>query len=140
MDEVPYSELSDSGRVLRRARMCALIKIGRSHNEVMEPCKVAPSTLSNITKRCLNSAVFMDVPRSGGPTKHDERDDKRIVRLVRSGVEKNAVVAAAPFNMTAEKPNSAKTVREILHQNGGKSRIKPRKPFLSRKAREERLK
>ncbi|BFZ59202.1 hypothetical protein YB2330_000206 [Saitoella coloradoensis] len=135
MDKLPYPELSKPAKYQRRAMMVYMDQQGKPKKEIMEQCKVARTPLRDITNLYKETGSYEDRERSGRPKKYSERDERKILRNVRSGNAKDAVDASAQFNHTHQNQLSSKIICRILKRRGGKAIRKPKKPFLNQKAR-----
>jgi hypothetical protein len=80
-----------------------------------------------------------DKPRPGHPRLLSKRHERRIVCYISSGECSTAVDIQKKLKIDDQIDISAETIRRILKKNGLKSKIKCKKPYLSKKHKKKRL-
>ena len=102
--------------------------------------KKVPS-VSHMTVTRLRSEHFNGLakPKAGRPSKLTPYDKRKLVRDMSSGRIQTAVDAAKELSNTMETQLHPEAIRRVLRKSGLKAIKKKKKPFLSRKHRQQRL-
>lgn len=115
----------------RRSEIAILLRAGHSVSEVMELTKVCRKTVFNVKKRLRDGDDLCDRPRSGRPSKLKPDD-------VKAAFKKNPKMKMTV--LAKKKKVSVATVSRAVKKAGGKSLRHVKRPLLSQKHRETRLK
>src|SRR5215216_1071098 len=121
-----------------RAQILLSLQNGYTTREVAKAQKIAPSTVSRIRKRWLETHSLEDLARTGRPPIVNEPTQRRIVNLITSRRCSSAVEVR---NQLQEKENldfSTPTIRRVLRNNGLVARVKRKMPYLSKKHKKSR--
>jgi len=97
-------------------------------------------TILNLKKKYEETSKVEDKQRSGRPRKLNERNERTIIRRLMTNECSNAVQLKKSLQINDEINVSSNTVRRALKRNGLSARVKRKKPLLSKKHRENRLK
>ncbi|GBB92711.1 hypothetical protein RclHR1_20450005 [Rhizophagus clarus] len=97
-------------------------------------------TILNLKKKYEETSKVEDKQRSGWPRKLNERNERTIIRRLMTNECSNAVQLKKSLQINDEINVSSNTVRRALKRNGLSARVKRKKPLLSKKHRENRLK
>jgi len=98
------------------------------------------TTILRLKKKYEETGKVENKERTGRPRKLNERDERTIIRRLAGGECSNAIQLARSLQINENLEVSADTVRRALRRNGLVSRVKRKKPLLSKKHREKRLK
>lgn len=141
MDDIPFKELSYNARAQRRAVIVRLTKMGIPAKKIEELAHCSKTARQNTVKKYKELGHFEDNPRSGRPRKYTNADVRELTRSIDSLEADTAVEAAALYNSTRSKDEqlSDRTVQAILRRSGRPGRVKPTKPYLSKKMTATRL-
>ena len=123
----------------QRARIILLFEEGYTSRQIATREKVAQSTVIDTRKRMQVTGNLHDKQRSGRPRLLSKRHERRIVRYISSGECSTAVDIQKKLKIDDQIDISAETIRRILKKNGLKSKIKCKKPYLSKKHQKKRL-
>ena len=100
----------------------------------------AKSTIHDTIERYRETGGATSRPRSGRPQLLSDRDKWHLVRIVQSNRQQSAKQARNNFVQSSGTVASLSTVRRALYEAGYHSRVAVRKPFISVKNRQDRLK
>jgi transposase len=126
--------------VEKRARILLLLEQGHSVREIGSLEGVSHSSVVRIGQKSKtnNSSNHALVPM-GRPRIFSDREERNILRLLSSGQCSTAVDIKNTLLANDDVDVSAETLRNVLRRNGLESRIKRKKPLLTRKHRQCRL-
>jgi transposase len=113
---------------------------GKSIREIAVITGHPKSTVGNIVKRYEKEGHVNNQPREGRPQLMNERDKRRLVRVVVQNRHKSFSQIAAAYNEEAVTPVSQWTVRGKMRSLGFHGRAAVRKPLVSEVNRRRRLK
>jgi len=123
----------------KRAQVLLSLQKGCTIRAVAKSQNIDPSTVSRIKKRWLENHSLENKPKPGRPPTINKLTQRRITNLITSRRCSSAVEAQ---KVLEEKENiniSAPTIRRILRNNGLVSRVKRKKPYLSKEHQKRRL-
>jgi transposase len=127
-------------REQQRVEILTLRNQGLSWSQIAASTNKSRSSVWKTWKRVQNTGSFKDASRSGRPRKLNERDRRVVVGILRNSTSKTAEAirreAAAHHNMNV----STQTIRRSLKQAGYASYVKKKRPFLTKKHKQARLK
>ena len=83
--------------------------------------------------------TYKDLPRSGRPRLFTEREERKIVRLVKSGKCETATEVQSHLRTEEDLHVSTNTLRRAFRRNDLVARVKRKKPLLTRAHRRRRL-
>jgi len=122
-----------------RIQILLSLQKGYTTREISRARHINPSTVSRIKKRWLENHSVENLPKSGRPLITNKPTQKKIINLITSRRCSSAVEVQ---NHLQEQENiniSAPTIRCILRNDGLVSRVKRKKPYLSKKHQKRRL-
>jgi transposase len=122
-----------------RAEILLSLQNGRTTRQVAKSKNISPSTVSRISKKWREQRSLKDAAKPGRPPTINEPIKKKIINLITS---RRCSSAPEVQKRIEEKENisiSPPTIRRILRENGLVSRIKKKKPYLSRIHQKRRL-
>lgn len=123
----------------QRARIILLLEEGYSTRSIAERESVSQTAVVKTGKRKRETGNLKDRPREGRPVKFTKREERRTVRKI----TRNECSTAVDIQKELKKEGkdvSTETVRRVLKKKGLKSKVKCKKPFLSKKHKQQRLK
>ena len=121
-----------------RARALGHLQAGMPQNQVAVMFNVSISTVKRLQRRYRDTGDVKDRPRSGRPRVTDPRDD----RYIRLAALRNRTITARELQgrMRGRGLNmSYQTIRNRLHSQRLKARKPARKPLMTARHRQERL-
>jgi transposase len=127
-------------REQQRVEILTLRNQGLSWSQIATATNKSRSSVWKTVKRVQSTGNFKDASRSGRPRQLNERDRRAVIGILRNSTAKTAEAirreAAAHHNIKV----SAQTIRRSLKQAGYASYVKKKRPFLSKKHKQARLK
>lgn len=125
----------------QRAQAIILLKNGFASREIAAKvgCK-SHTTISRLKKKYEETGKVENKPGSGRPRKLNERDERSLIRRLMTKECTTAVQLQKSLKTSDNIEVSTNTVRRALKRNGLVARVKRKKPLLSKKHREKRLK
>jgi transposase len=123
----------------KRTRISVLLEEGYTSRQIAFREKVAHSTVIRINQKLKLTGNLQNRPKTGRPRLFNKRYERRIIRYILTGDCSTAVDIQNKLKIHEEIDVSAETIRRILKRNGFKSKIKSKKPFLSKKHKRQRL-
>ena len=119
----------------KRACIVTLRETGRTVRSVASKEDVSHSTMTRIRQRYLETKLYKDKQRSGRPRLTGEREERMVVRLIKSGTCATAIQVHKYLETFHGINMSVQTVRNILRKHGYVGRVKVKKPYLKKKHR-----
>lgn len=116
-----------------------LRKENKSYGEIAKIVKLSRSTVQTIIKNYNNTNSTENKPRSGRPKKLSRRDISCILKEVNRDPKISAPKLAQHIEQCSNINVHPRTVCNMLHNNGFKSRVARKKPLISAKNRKLRL-
>ena len=98
------------------------------------------SSIVRLKKKYQETGKVENKKRTGRPCKLNDRNERTIIRRLINGECSNAIQLQKSLKTNDEIEVSSNTVRRALQKNGLVARVKRKKPLLSKKHREKRLK
>jgi transposase len=98
------------------------------------------TTILRLKKKYEETGNVEDKPRSSRSQMLNERYERTIIRRLMNGECSNAISLTKSLQVNENIEISADTVRRVLRKNSFISRVKHKKPLLSKKHQEKRLK
>jgi len=123
----------------KRARISVLLEEGYTSRQIALREKVAHSTVIRINHKLKSTNSLLNKPKSGRPRIFNKRFERRIIRYILTGECFTAVDIKNKLKIQENINTSSETIRRILKKNGFKSKVKSKKPFLSKKHMLRRL-
>ena len=125
----------------QRAQAILMLEIGFSLREIAAKvgCK-SHTTILRLKEKYKETGKVENKPGSGRPRKLNERDERALIRRLTTKECSNAVQLQKSLKTSNNVEVSTNTVRRALKRNGLVARVKRKKPLLSKKHREKRLK
>ena len=141
----PYTMVKAPTRCCRRVgestriRIIALREKGISLRQIAHQTKVNVNTVNKVLRKWKSHHTIKDLPKAGRPSKVDDRTRRRLSRMIQSG----EVSTATELAHTAASQHichiSARTARNVLHQEGLKAMHMVKRPLLTRSHKRKRL-
>src|SRR6266542_3404994 len=124
-----------------RVRAITLLEEGYSSREVAAKLErnIDHTTILWLNKKYKETGKVKNKPFPGRPRKLTERDERSIVRKILKRECNTAVDIQKTLRTEGELEVSANTIRRTLQRNRLVSRVKRKKPLLSKKYRKTRL-
>ena len=124
-----------------RVRAITLLEKGYSSREVTTKLErnIDHTTILRLNKKYKETGKFENKLLPGRPRKLTERDERSIVRKILKRECNTAVDIQKTLRTEGELEVSANTIHRTLQRNGLISRVKRKKPLLSKKHRKTRL-
>lgn len=97
------------------------------------------TSVLTIIKRYEETESVEDRPRSGAPPISTERDQRRLVSIVKKDRTASSTTLANVWKLSNGKTASPATVRRVLHKKNYKWRTACKKPRLNKKQRKQRV-
>jgi transposase len=123
----------------KKARIAALLSTGLSNRDIARRERVSHTTVSRLRHVDHADEDYEDTSRSGRPRLLTERHERLIVRMVASGKCRTAVDVQSHLRTEDNVNVSVNTVRRVLHRGGLVSRVRRRKPLLTKDHRRNRM-
>jgi transposase len=123
----------------KRARIATLLEEGYSTRQIADREGLSHTAVWKIGKRAEKYHTYRDLPRSGRPRRFTEREERKIVRLVKSGKCETAVDVQSQLRAEEDVNVSTNTLRRIFQRHDLVARVKRKKPLLTRAHRRRRL-
>ena len=123
----------------KRSRIFTLVESGLSLREVASREGVSHSTVFRVQQGYLQMKSFKDKQKLGRPKILTRREERSIVRQIKSKKSQTAVEIQKKFNLNFETNISVDTVRRTLREYGYVARVKVKKPLLTKKHISQRL-
>jgi transposase len=124
----------------QRVEIVTLRKEGHSWGEIAKKTDKHRSTVWKIFRQVQRNDSFKDKPRTGRKRILNERDHRAVIGILRKSATKTAEAirqeAAAQHGITA----STQTIRRSLKQAGYSCYVKKKRPLLTKKHKQARLK
>jgi transposase len=124
----------------KRSRISVLIEEGYSSRQIAFREKVAHSTIIRINQKLKSTGSLQNRPKTGRPRLFTKRFERKIIRYILTNECFTAVDIQNKLKIQEKINVSVETIRRILKANGFKSKVKSKKPFLSKKHKQKRLK
>lgn len=112
---------------------------GKSFREIAKIVGRHHTSVKKIVDKSKNLKKIENFQRTGRPKILSERDERRIVALVKNNPSSSAVQIAKDISSDSEKQVSSCTIRRILHRHGFHGRRPRKKPFISKVNKKKRL-
>ncbi len=118
-----------------------MLESGLTTREIAQKvgCK-SHTTISRLKKKYEETGNVKNKLGSGRPRKLNERDERSVIRRLMTKECSNVVQLQKSLKTNDNVEVSSNTVRRVLQRNGLVARVKRKKPLLSKKHRENRLK
>jgi len=123
-----------------RGRIIGRWEAGESTHNIADALKHSQSQVARAIKAFQEEGQTTIAPRSGRPPILDERDIRQVKRITKKNRNKPIEQITDSINESLSTSVSSTTVRNYLHEEGYYSRVALRKPFVSEKNRQKRLK
>jgi transposase len=123
----------------KRIQIIALRGQHYTLEEVSKKTKVKKETVREVLRKWKQHHTIQDLPKTGRPAKADDRTRRRLARMTQSGEVDNApelALIAATHDIVHI---SARTARNVLHQQGLNAIHMIKKPLLTREHKRKRL-
>ncbi|XP_011270735.1 hypothetical protein CAOG_09047 [Capsaspora owczarzaki ATCC 30864] len=124
----------------RRQAVLDLLRQGATHPEIAAQSGLSLRSIRRIIQQCPTGVAREDAPRSGRPKLLDDRDRRRLARLVSSTPGITSGAAAAALTLKDGRHPSSSTVQNELHAMKYVNALRVTKLKLTRKDRQKRLK
>jgi len=122
--------------VEKRNSIIQKLQIGASSRKISHQLRISHTTVNNIRKKYLPE---QQKSRGGCPKKLSLNDERKIVRSITSGKADTAVELQKQLFRDTGNTVHPETIRNVLKQQGLKSLVKPKKPLLTPKHKNQRL-
>ena len=123
----------------KRIQIISLRDKGLSLKDIAIQTKVNLNTLNSVLIKWKLHHTIKDLPKTGRPTKLDQRTERRLARMVQIG-EVGTATELAHVAVSHNMPHvSARTMRRVLHKQGLKAMHMVKKPLLTRLHKKKRL-
>ncbi len=96
-------------------------------------------TIQRVWKKFKKNGSYEDQPRSGRPTKLNDREKRKVAQILRKGEATNAEAIRKVAKAHHEIDVSRDTIARTLASFGYAARVKCKKPALTVKQKQERL-
>jgi transposase len=123
----------------KRARISVLLEENYTSRQIALREKVAHSTVIRINQKLKLTNSLLNRPKTGRPRFFTKRFERKIIQYILTGECSTAVDIKNKLKIQENIDVSAETIRRILKRNGYKSKVKSKKPFLSKKHMLKRL-
>jgi len=124
----------------KRAQAIMMLEEGYTAREIASKigCK-SHATITRLKKKYEETGKVVNKPGAGRPRRLNVRDERNIVRRLLTNECSNAIEIQKSLKINDNVEVSSNTVRRALRRNGLVARVKRKKPLLSKKHREQRL-
>lgn len=112
---------------------------GLSYRKIANRLEISFSTVRNIIKKFRTTGSVLNKPRSGRPSKLNEREQRSIHRRVERDPTSSAASIAEEIASTSNTTFCLQTVRNVIHKYNYYGRVQRKKPFISEINRKKRL-
>lgn len=123
-----------------RAQMVLLWELGYDANTIANKLKCARHTVNRAVKRFRQAGEHHNKPRSGRKRVTSYREDRKLIRESLRNRRKTSSVLSADLSEQTGRVISSRTVRRRLLNAGLRGCKARKKPWLSQKNKEKRLK
>jgi len=127
---MPKNTLSTEDRI----KAITLLEEGYSYHQVALRLSnnVHPSTILRLKRKYDETGTVQNKPLKGRPRLLTERDERKIVRKIMVNECSTAVDVQKSLKVNEKIEVNANTIRRTLKRNGLSSRVKRKKPLLSK--------
>jgi transposase len=126
-------------REAKRAQIIALKKAGLSNKKISEQVGIHKSNVGRIWNRFKTAPTIHDAKRTGRPSILSARDKRHVVRILKKKEAKTGTEIVKKFNQKSPVKLSKNIVYRTLKEAGYVSRLKKKKPLLTKDHRKRRL-
>lgn len=126
-------------REQQRIEVWALREEGLSWNQLVSRTGKDRKTLRRICKRVKETGNFKDKPRSGRPSKLNDRDRRRVVGILRKSKVKTAEAVRKEASASLHVKVCRNTIAKALKESGFVCRVKRKKPLLTKQHKQKRF-
>lgn len=124
----------------RKTRVIALHERGENPDQIAKEAECSVRTVYYILRRWSTQQTTSTLPRSGRPKILSARDERQIMRMLKSSEVTSANEARRLFMQMSGKTISSLTIRRMLKKNGFYPYKKQRKPLLTPRHIKDRYK
>ncbi|GBP03423.1 Transposable element Tcb1 transposase [Eumeta japonica] len=114
-------------------------KEGKSYGEISKIVKISRATVQTILRNYRETNSTENKPRTGRPKKLSRHDVSSLLKEVKRDPKLSAPKLAEHLQNCCNVTVTSRTVINVLHDNGFKSRVARKKPLISAKNRKLRL-
>jgi len=126
-------------REQNRVKIVALKEEGLTLAQIINRTGSDRRTIQRVWKKFKKNGSYEDQPRSGRPTKLNDREKRKVAQILRKGEATNAEAIRKVAKAHHEIDVSRDTVARTLASFGYAARVKCKKPALTDKQKKERL-
>ena len=128
-------ELTD----FERGEIIGLHKGNFSINEIKDLLGHPRSTIGDIIKKYNEQGLTSTLPRSGRPKILTDRDNRQLVKTVKTNRNLTLIEITEKFNETLNFSVSSRTIQRVLHEEGYSGHAAKKKPFISEQNKKKRF-
>lgn len=123
-----------------RKLILSLHKDGLGYIKIASKTKISINTVAKVIQRWKKSGTVATKPKPGAPRKTTDRIDQRILNNIKRDRGASATKIAADVAQQFSVSVTPQTIRNRLRENGFKAKAARKKPFISKKNMQKRLK
>lgn len=132
--------MSPRTTIEQRELVLTHFKNGKTQRNIAEMVNLSPSTVQYIIQRFVRENRVADKGRNAPNKTFTELEERRIVRKIKVNPKISAPKLTVEVENEMGKKCSVETVRRVLRENNFNGRVARKKPFISQKNQQCRLK